>query len=73
MLYYMSGYTGYISSSGYDLSLIFQGGTDGLTTTGFLLANGSDINTIFKALSASQGFKTGLIYSANLDIHYLMQ
>ena len=43
---YMSGYTGYIASSGYDLSLIFQGGTTNITT-GFKLANGDDIATIF--------------------------
>lgn len=66
----MLGYTGYITSSGYDLSLIFQGGT-GVTATGFFLENGRDINTIFKALTANQGFKTGLIYSAGLDLNTL--
>ena len=48
----MSGYTGYIASSGYDLSLIFQGGTTNITT-GFKLANGNDIATIFSAYSTS--------------------
>jgi len=67
----MSGYTGYIASSGYDLSLIFQGGTTNITT-GFKLANGNDIATIFSAYSTgAQAPSTGLISVGGGDISTL--
>ena len=68
----MSGYTGYIASSGYDLSLIFQGGTTNITT-GFKLANGDDIATIFSAFSigSTPASSTGLISVGGGDISTL--
>jgi hypothetical protein len=63
----MSGYTGYIASSGYDLSLIFQGGTTNIIT-GFKLANGDDISTIFSAYSTAYAPSTGLISVGGVDI-----
>ena len=65
----MSGYTGYTASSGYDLSLIFQGGTTNIIT-GFKLANGDDIATIFSGYSAGStpAPSTGLISVGGGDI-----
>jgi len=63
----MSGYSGYTASSGYDLSLIFQGGTTNIIT-GFKLANGDDISTIFAAYSTAYAPSTGLISVGGVDI-----
>ena len=63
----MSGYTGYIASSGYDLSLIFQGGTTNIIT-GFKLANGDDIATIFSGYSTVYAPSTGLISVEGKDV-----
>ena len=60
---YMSGLTNYLALSGYDLSFIFQPGTSSIIT-GFKLANGNDIGSIFQEYTTgTQASATGLISS----------
>jgi len=64
----MSGLTNYLALSGYDLSFIFQPGNSSIIT-GFKLANGNDIGTIFEAYTTgSQSAITGLISVGGGDI-----
>ncbi len=59
--------TGYISSSGLDLSYIFQSGNSGIVT-GFQLINGQDIGTIFASYISISSSPTGLISIFGSDL-----
>ena len=62
--------TGYISSSGLDLSYIFQSGNSGIVT-GFQLINGQDIGSIFASYTSVPASLTGLITIYGSDLSTL--
>ena len=66
----MSSLTGYLTSSGIDLSFIFQSGNSGLTT-GYLIEDGRDIGSIFKAITVYTTSSTGLTIQSGADISTL--
>jgi antitoxin component YwqK of YwqJK toxin-antitoxin module len=66
----MSSLTGYLTSSGIDLSFIFQSGNSGLTT-GYIINDGRDIGFIFKAITVYTTPLTGLTIQSGADISTL--
>jgi len=66
----MSSLTGYLTSSGIDLSFIFQSGNSGLTT-GYIINDGRDIGSIFKAITVYTTPLTGLTIQSGADISTL--
>ena len=66
----MSSLTGYLTSSGIDLSFIFQSGNSGLTT-GYVIRDGRDLGSIFKARTSYTAALTGLTIQSGADISTL--